>query len=151
LVKASIVDVEHLSDRLACLVDAISRTGGTALYRLLEDRSITVGQMKALLVLSGNAEPASIGHLAGELSLSLPTVSRLVDSLVRRGWAERRIHATDRRTRDVLLTADGDGLLSEMAQARAEDTRVFLERLTPVQRRRLAELLAELPLEVVAA
>ncbi|HSO98280.1 MAG TPA: MarR family transcriptional regulator [Solirubrobacteraceae bacterium] len=149
--KATITDVEQLGDRLACLVDAISRTGGTALLCLLEDQSITVGQMKALLVLSGNAEPASIGHLARELSLSLPTVSRLVESLVRRGWAERRIHATDRRTRDVLLTAEGDGLVSEMAEARAEDTRVFLERLTPVQRRRLAELLAELPLEAVAA
>jgi DNA-binding MarR family transcriptional regulator len=150
-VKASISDLDHLSGRLASLVDAISRTGGAALYRLLEEHSITVGQMKALLVLSGNAEPVSIGHLAGELSLSLPTVSRLVDSLVRSGWVERRIHPTDRRSRDLLLTTDGEELLAEMAQARAEDTRVYLERLTPAQRRRLAELLAELPLEAVAA
>jgi MarR family transcriptional regulator, transcriptional regulator for hemolysin len=141
---------EDLAARLVCLMDAVARGGGTSVHRLLEEVGVSPGQVKAVLILSGREEPISVGDLGHDLSLSLPTVSRLVDVLARRGWIERQVCSEDRRTRHLLLTATGREFVRQFSAARAADVRVFVERLSKAQCRHLAAALSELELELSA-
>ena len=69
--------------------------------------------------------------LAGEAGLSLSRVSRIIDTLERRGLVERRPSAEDTRAKDAYLTAEGLEL-----QRSAEGTffagveRLFFDRVT---------------------
>jgi DNA-binding MarR family transcriptional regulator len=60
--------------------------------------------------------------LATRLGLTASTVSRLVDQLVEKGWAERCVDtdSTDTRIRLVVLTSDGDRIASQVLDARAQ-------------------------------
>jgi DNA-binding MarR family transcriptional regulator len=51
--------------------------------------------------------------------VSLPTVSRSVDMLARRGWVERTVDDTDRRQTLLGLTEQGREVLADV-KARAE-------------------------------
>jgi MarR family transcriptional regulator for hemolysin len=67
---------------------------------------LSVPQFRALVFVSGNGD-ASLSALAEHLGLSLPTASRMVDLLVRRGLLERHVDAADRRRVALALTARG--------------------------------------------
>lgn len=54
----------------------------------------------------------TISELARCRAVSLPTMSRSVDMLVRRGWVERCADEVDRRQTLVCLTADGRRILA---------------------------------------
>jgi DNA-binding MarR family transcriptional regulator len=60
--------------------------------------------------------------LATRLGLTTSTVSRLVDQLVDKRWAERCADpdSTDTRIRLVVLTSDGDRIAGEVLAARAQ-------------------------------
>src|SRR5438876_76025 len=64
---------------------------------------LSVPQFRALLFATLQEEP-SVSGLAEHLGLSLPTASRLVDLLVRRGLMERKLVAKDRRRIRLSLT-----------------------------------------------
>jgi len=79
----------------------------------------------------------TISELARCRAVSLPTMSRSVDMLVRRGWVERCADDVDRRQTLVCLTADGrrllaacrqrfDALLSDKLAALDEESRAAL-------------------------
>jgi DNA-binding MarR family transcriptional regulator len=71
-----------------------------------------------------------LSRLAGDVGLSLSRVSRIVDSLERRGLVARQPYPDDTRATDACLTEAGYALLLE-AQARhvADVQRVFFDRL----------------------
>ncbi len=54
-----------------------------------------------------------MSELARHKGVSLPTISKSVDMLVRRGWVERFVDDTDRRQTLVRLTAGGRRVLAE--------------------------------------
>jgi len=141
----------ELASQLACLVDAVSRGAGSSVHAFLEEAAVTPGQLKALMVLSERDAPISIGGLADDLSLSLPSVSRIVDAMTRQGWVERRVCAEDRRARDLVITDAGREVVRRFAEARAADVRVFVDGLSEAQCRRLAAALGELALPTPAA
>ena len=57
--------------------------------------------------------PCTMSELARHKGVSLPTISKSVDMLVRRGWVERFVDDTDRRQTLVRLTAGGRRVLAE--------------------------------------
>jgi DNA-binding MarR family transcriptional regulator len=65
------------------------------------------------------AGPCTLSELARHQAVSLPTVSRSVDMLVRRGWVERTVDDTDRRQTLLGLTEQGRQKLADV-KARAE-------------------------------
>jgi DNA-binding MarR family transcriptional regulator len=67
-----------------------------------------------------SAEPCTMSELARHKAVSLPTMSRSVDMLVRRGWVERCVDEADRRQTLVRLTAAGQRLLAD-CRRRFED------------------------------
>ncbi|MBI5833702.1 MAG: MarR family transcriptional regulator [Armatimonadetes bacterium] len=59
----------------------------------------------------------SLGELAERLGLRPPTVSRLVDDLVARGWVQRTQSTSDRRSVALSLTEAGDEMMREGRRA----------------------------------
>jgi DNA-binding MarR family transcriptional regulator len=64
--------------------------------------------------------PCTVSELARHKAVSLPTMSKSVDMLVRRGWVDRFVDETDRRQTLVRLTPDGKGVLAD-CRRRIED------------------------------
>ena len=104
---------------------------------------IPPSQAHALHLLArGEALPQHL--LAGELHLDKSTVSRLVDSLVNRGWVERAVNPDDRREVRLTLTAAGRTAVEQLAAAATAKYRGIWERIPPEQRPQVVEALAVL-------
>jgi len=67
-----------------------------------------------LMLVSG---PQDLSALTEQLQVSLPTTSRMVASLVHRGWIRRRRATDDRRRVMVELTESGRSSLAELNAA----------------------------------
>lgn len=78
--------------------------------------------------------PCTVGELARHRAVSLPTMSKSVDMLVRRGWVERSAGEADRRQTVVKLTRDGDQILAACRRDAEEYLAGRLEVLTPAER-----------------
>ena len=74
--------------------------------------------------------PSDLTGLAEELQVSLPTASRMVASLVERGWISRRRLDDDRRRVTVELTADGEASLEVLSATVRDYIRSSLEGLS---------------------
>jgi DNA-binding MarR family transcriptional regulator len=92
---------------------------------------VTMSQCHALVAF-GQSEEIAMAELANRLGLALSTATRIADSLVRVGLAERRRPADDRRV--VLLR------LTRAGRERADAIQVG-------RRQILAEVIAEIPEE----
>ena len=64
--------------------------------------------------------PCTMSALARHKGVGLPTISKSVEMLVRKGWVERWIDKTDRRQTLVRLTAAGRRVLAD-SRARLEE------------------------------
>lgn len=78
-------------------------------HALAEDDDLTLSQYRLLAFLSQGDWAASA--LADRLEVSRPSVTGLVDGLVKRGLVERRPGVDDRRRVDHVLTDDGKRVL----------------------------------------
>lgn len=67
------------------------------------------------------AGPWTMSELARHKAVSLPTMSKSVDMLERRGWVERFVDDADRRQTLVRLTVGGRQMLAE-CRRRAEES-----------------------------
>jgi DNA-binding MarR family transcriptional regulator len=89
------------------------------------------------------ARPCTMSEIARHKAVSLPTISRSVDMLVKRGWVERCVDDADRRQTLVRLTSAGQALLAECRQRFEELIDAKLAALSDKQREQLtASLLA---------
>jgi DNA-binding MarR family transcriptional regulator len=89
------------------------------------------------------ARPCTMSEIARHKAVSLPTMSRSVDMLVKRGWVERCVDDSDRRQTLVRLTSAGHELLADCRRRFEELIDAKLAALSDEQRERLtASLLA---------
>lgn len=108
--------------------------------RVLEDTGLSTTQCKALLELGGLGDcPTTwqVSDLAELLGSSLPSMSRAVDGLVKKGLATRVEDPTDRRVRLVRITRDGKGLVDELTTVKRNGLEAFASTLTATQRRKI--------------
>src|SRR5262245_13371318 len=89
----------------------------SAHLRQTSSKPLAPAQLGTLLKIG--AGPCTLSELARHQAVSLPTVSRSVDMLVRRGWVERTVDDTDRRQTLLGLTEQGRDKLADV-KARAE-------------------------------
>jgi DNA-binding MarR family transcriptional regulator len=73
---------------------------------------LTMAQFRTLAFVDGNRD-ASLSEAAGHIGLSLPSMSKLVDTLVRQKLLTRDVHGRDRRRICLALTAKGKRELDE--------------------------------------
>jgi DNA-binding MarR family transcriptional regulator len=108
--------------------------------RAWKDRELTVTQLLVLFLLR-ETPGTSAGELAEELHVTPPTVTGLVDRLVRIGLVQREEDLKDRRLVRNVLTKQGEQILAEAERDALTVMTQLFERLTPRQLSRLIESL----------
>ena len=130
----------------AVMLTCFSGDGGAAI-RAIDESGLTFTQMKVLMTLAGARDQApGLKPVAEGLGLSLPSVSRAVDGLVKRRLLARTEDPADRRQRLLAVTADGERLAGTIMAARLEGLGQFAASLNDEERDRLdaaLELLLE--------
>lgn len=109
--------------------------------RVIEESGLSMTQCKALLELGGlgreKAEAWQVSDLAEVFGVSVPSMSRAVDGLVKKGLATRVEDPDDRRVRQVEITAEGTDLVETLVTVRQTGIESFASTLSAVQRRKL--------------
>jgi DNA-binding MarR family transcriptional regulator len=105
---------------------------------------LTFAQARALRVLSSASEGVRIGELAETLEIVPRSATTMVDGLESAGLAARRMDPADRRSVLVSCTAEGDALLSRLAEGRRAAAEVLFSPLTQEEKKDLLGLLRSL-------
>lgn len=104
---------------------------------------VSVSQCYALEAI-GQRGRMTMGELAGQLHLTVSTMTRIVDQLVGKGFAHRDADAHDRRLCWVELTPAGQTLLSRIQDEILATEKEILRKIKPAERERLLSALQEL-------
>ena len=110
------------------------------LLRVIEESGLSMAQCKTLLELGGLGEASEarqVGELAETLGVSVPSMSRAVDGLVKKKLATRVEDPEDRRVRRVAITDRGKKLVDTVVVVRQAGMETFAASLTAAQRRKL--------------
>ncbi len=108
--------------------------------RVIEECGLSMTQCKALLELGGLGGEAAtwqVGDLAEVFGVSVPSMSRAVDALVKEGLATRVEDPDDRRVRQVRITDKGTGLVDTLVTVRRAGIAAFSATLSAAQREKL--------------
>jgi DNA-binding MarR family transcriptional regulator len=138
--------------------DAVLERDAQRLHRLLSDlvrmfqfrdrericcHDISVTQCYALEALV-EGDGITLNELASRLYLDKSTASRVVDALEAKGYAERRPHPEDGRSRLLAATAAGRRLHARIEADLEAEAAALLAGVAPSVRRAMAALLAGL-------
>ena len=123
---------------LTALMRHLVTDTGRDFFKEVERLDLTFSQIKSLSLLAGR-EPLTLKAISDEIGLSLPAISRGVDSLVKRGLVKRAEDPTDRRAKRVWLTAKGRRTFEGLLELRLVGVRNFVDGLEPDERDALAE------------
>ncbi len=123
------------------------RGGSGEFFAIIEELDLSLTQIKTLGCLSGSDDDLSVKELSEHLGYSLPSASRTVEALLRRGWLERREDEHDRRVKRVRVTQAGRDVVRRIDGARLNSLERFTARLDDDQRTHLAEALRRIPLD----
>ena len=108
--------------------------------RVIEESGLSMTQCKALLELGGigeSADPRQVSDLAETFGVSVPSMSRAVDALVKKKLVTRLEDPDDRRVRRVAITAKGKQFVDTLLVVRQAGLEAFVESLGAAQRRKL--------------
>ncbi|HSK49199.1 MAG TPA: MarR family transcriptional regulator [Solirubrobacterales bacterium] len=108
--------------------------------RVIEESGLSITQCKVLLELGGlggKPEPWQVGDLAETFGVSVPSMSRAIDALVKKRLASRVEDPEDRRARRVAITPKGKQLVETLVLVRQAGMREFVATLSAAQRRKL--------------
>lgn len=110
------------------------------LLRVIEESGLSMAQCKTLLELGGHGqatEARQVGELAETLGVSVPSMSRAVDGLVKKRLATRVEDPDDRRVRRIAISERGKQLVDTLVVVRQAGMETFAASLTAAQRRKL--------------
>jgi DNA-binding MarR family transcriptional regulator len=110
------------------------------MLRVIEESGLSMTQCKALLELGGLGEASEtrqVSDLAEVLGVSVPSMSRAVDGLVKKRLATRVEDSEDRRVKRIAITAKGKQLVDTLLVVRQAGAEAFAASLTAAQRRKL--------------
>ena len=127
------VDAGIAARELLRVVMLVMRTVAADMRR--EPGAVVPAQMGTLMKVA--VGPCSMSSLARHQAVSLPTISKSVDMLVRRGWLERWVDKQDRRQTMVRLTPQGRRVLGGIKKRTEQHVRRSLEPLTAAERQQL--------------
>ena len=110
--------------------------------QLLTEHDLTLPKFLVLVSIIKRGGACPIGKLAEELFQSYPTMTGIIDRLVKdRLVARERGHSEDRRRVMVSLTTQGKQLLQRARQARRERMHHALEKFSARDRKEFVRLL----------
>jgi DNA-binding MarR family transcriptional regulator len=129
------VDDELLWARMMTLF----ATARDAMFEILVRHGLTPPHGFAVSMLHDG--PMRMRDMAERMTCDASYITAVVDRLESTGLAERRTSPTDRRVKEIALTAAGEQVASEVRRAMTVPP-PQIDRLAPADRRRLAHLMA---------
>jgi DNA-binding MarR family transcriptional regulator len=134
-----------LAGDLYALIVHLHKNCNADLFEAIGALELTLTQIKLLHHLEDQSPRELTLKEAAELvHVSLPAASRMVDDLVRRGFAQRREDLEDRRMKRVCLTDDGRAVIRRLNAARLSGLVDFTNGLTATEQDALANALQRL-------
>jgi DNA-binding MarR family transcriptional regulator len=133
-------EAQDTAARLSALLRHLFLYDRGNLLRVIEESGLSMTQTKALLELGGRGEetePRQVGDLAETFGVSVPSMSRAVDALVKKKLVTRVEDPADRRVRRVAITARGTKLVNTVLIVRQAGMEAFAASLNTAQRRKL--------------
>ncbi len=133
-------DAQDTAARLTALLHHVFLYDRGSQLRVIEESGLSLTQCKALLELGGlgqTAETWQVSDLAKRFGVSVPSMSRAVDALVKAKLATRVEDPDDRRVRQVRITAKGKDLVKTLVTVRLAGIESFAATLSATQRRKL--------------
>jgi DNA-binding MarR family transcriptional regulator len=133
-------EAQETAARISALLRHLFLYDRGNLLRVIEESGLSMTQSKTLLELGGLGEPIEarqVTDLAEALGVSVPSMSRAVDGLVKKRLATRVEDPEDRRVRRVAIAEKGKKLVDALMVVRQAGMETFAASLTPAQRRKL--------------
>lgn len=133
--------------RLVLALHTTTRHIDAACAQLLAEYQLSEGRLAALLAVVD--EPGlSPRMVADRLDVTTATVTGLLDGLEGAGLIERRPHATDRRARELVPTAEGEQLVATLTPIYADWLGRLADGISPQAREVTEQVLATLQANV---
>jgi DNA-binding MarR family transcriptional regulator len=130
---------QAIAERQLCgLVNGLAQQITDHLRERAATLGLTAAQATALREMTG---PMTMRELAERMSCEPSNATFVVDKLEKQGLIERRPHPTDRRAKQLVLTAEGNTLRERLLELLARDSP--LAGLTSEQQRSLQDLLEQ--------
>jgi DNA-binding MarR family transcriptional regulator len=104
---------DGLIDSILSNADRLFRTMLPTVPEALMSMDVTMPQLKIMLLLYFTG-PLRMSELAGELGVTLPTSTSLIDKLLEKGFVSRENHAEDRRVVICQLSTEGHTAISSI-------------------------------------
>jgi DNA-binding MarR family transcriptional regulator len=136
---------------LDVVLPRVNRALRHALNRTEGDARLTITQFHCLRAIAASPSPAKTTHLARQLQVTAPTMTRTIDSMVERGLVARQADPADRRTVGLVLTEAGEELRRRYQAAIDDRLRELVSFLSPAQKKRLLTGTADLTAMLDAA
>jgi DNA-binding MarR family transcriptional regulator len=133
-------EAQETAARISALLRHLFLYDRGNVLRVIEESGLSMTQSKALLELGGlgeESEARQVSELAEALGVSVPSMSRAVDGLVKKRLATRVEDPDDRRVRRVAITANGKKIVDTLVVVRQAGMETFAASLTAGQRRKL--------------
>src|SRR6476619_272538 len=133
-------EAQETAARLSALMRHVFLYDRGNQLRVIEESGLSMTQCKALLELGGlgqSSETWQVGDLAELFGASVPSMSRAVDGLVKKGLATRVEDPDDRRVRQVKITESGKDLVETLVAVRQTGMESCAATVNATQRRRL--------------
>lgn len=136
---------KELAEELLSLWHHLMRGSSHGLYALLSELDLSMAHVKTLHALADAEGELSVKEAGELLGLSLPGASRVVETLLRRGYLTRREDPHDRRVKRVRITPEGLAVVRRIDGARLVGLEAYTSGLSQSQRDALAAALRDLP------
>jgi DNA-binding MarR family transcriptional regulator len=133
-------EAQETAARISALLRHLFLYDRGNLLRVIEESGLSMTQSKTLLELGGLGEAIEarqVTDLAEALGVSVPSMSRAVDGLVKKRLATRVEDPEDRRVRRVAIADRGKKLVDALMVVRQAGMETFAASLTAAQRRKL--------------
>jgi DNA-binding MarR family transcriptional regulator len=137
-------DVDASAVELAINVMAVSELASARMEALLAPFGLSNGGFNVLMVLAGSQSPITPTQIGERVVARGSTVTGLVDTLERRGYAERRADPTDRRRVLVAITPQGRDVTTAASAAIFRGDEEAMAIFSAAERERLIRLLGRL-------
>lgn len=140
--KLETVDEDGLVDLLQQTLEKF-HPSLAELTEVWSDVSVTIQQLRVMTILY-NDGPRRVSLLARRLSVSTPTMTGILDRLVRQDLISRQDDPEDRRVVLNALTEKGQGLIERLQPVQPDRLRAIVNHLASGERKDVATGLASL-------
>ena len=119
-----------------------SRIVEEAVMAVLKPYDLSIPQYNVLRILRGQkGKPANLSTIQERMVDKNSNTTRLVDKLIRKGWAQRQICAHNRRKVEITITDSGLEILKELDPITEENNKQILKMLDEKELQSLNNLL----------